>query len=218
MQERPGVIAALGAMADLRADGVSPYSVSARSSSGRRLADAAPRGPRLPRTGVYYVGQPVRHRPGRNAPAGRRCRDLVSAQYDGTALRGGRAPRGKAGAPLVWAEATRNIAAEAAYGRCGRGRQGVRGGTHITDSSCTTSAWRGGARARCSSASSLTAARHSHAEPDPSGARGAAGRGVPHAADDFRVVVGDIGGLRDEDRLAPEDVLVCYAAKSSGGR
>ena len=131
---------------------------------------------------VYYVGQPVvavvardarcrrRTRPSSPSSNTRSCRRVVDAQ---AAI----AP----GAPLVWAEASGNIAAEARYGDAGAGRRSVRQLRRTSpSSSCTTSAsspWRW-SRAPASACFESGAHHALHAEPDADRGARAAGRGV----------------------------------------
>src|SRR5205823_5967195 len=114
-KKAPGVIAAW-TMAELRADGVAhiPFPPLFKRADGAPMA-APPRTP-LAEDRVYYVGQPVAAIVAETRRQAEDAADLVSAQYEELPCVVDARRAVEAGAPLVWQQATGNIAAEAAYG------------------------------------------------------------------------------------------------------
>jgi carbon-monoxide dehydrogenase large subunit len=214
----PGVIAAW-TMADLRADGVGhiPFPPLFKRADGSPMA-APPRTP-LAEGGVCYVGQPVAAVVAETRAQAQDAAELALVEYEdlpsvvdaGSAL----AP----GAPLVWPEATGNVAAEAEYGD----RAAVDGifsrAEKIVEIELRNQRLIAMALEPRASLAQLENGRTTlyTQNQTPTGARellGALFREKPEA---FRVVVGDIGGgFGMKTGLANEDGLVCYAARKLG--
>ena len=214
----PGVIAAW-TMADLRADGVGhiPFPPLFKRADGSPMA-APPRTP-LAEGSVCYVGQPVAAVVAETRAQAQDAAELALVEYEdlpsvvdaGSAL----AP----GAPLVWPEATGNVAAEAEYGD----RAAVDGifsrAEKIVEIELRNQRLIAMALEPRASLAQLENGRTTlyTQNQTPTGARellGALFREKPEA---FRVVVGDIGGgFGMKTGLANEDGLVCYAARKLG--
>src|SRR6267143_895846 len=198
----PGVIA-VWSMADLRADGVAhiPFPPLFKRADGSPMA-APPRTP-LAEDRVYYVGQPVAAIVAETRRQAEDAADLVAARYEELPCVVDARRAVEAGAPLVWPEATGNIAAEAAYGDAG-----------AVDKALAAAAL----EPRCSIGVFADGRTTLHTQNQtPTGARELLSAVFRRRPDDFRVVVGDIGGgFGMKTGLAPEDVLVCYAAKKLG--
>src|SRR3989449_3714898 len=213
-----GVIAAWS-MAELSADGVAhiPFPPLFKRADGSPMA-APPRTP-LARDRVYYVGQRVPAIVAETRRQAEDAADLASAQYEELPCVVDARRAVEAGAPLVWPAATGNIAAEAAYGDAAAVDEALAAAAHITELElhnqrlvaaaleprCSIGVFAGGRTTLHTQNQTATGARE---------LLGAVFRGRP---EDFRVVVGDIGGgFGMKTGLAPEDVLVCYAAKKLG--
>src|SRR6266481_4007577 len=128
----PGVIATWS-MADLRADGVAhiPFPPLFKRADGSPMA-APPRSP-LAEDRVYYVGQPVAAIVAETRRQAEDAADLASAQYEELPCVVDARRAVEAGAPLIWPEATGNIAAEAAYGYAGAVEKALAAAAHITE-------------------------------------------------------------------------------------
>ncbi len=214
----PGVIAAWS-MADLRADGVAhiPFPPLFKRADGSPMA-APPRTP-LAEDRVYYVGQPVAAIVAETRRQAEDAADLVAARYEELPCVVDARRAVEAGAPLVWPEATGNIAAEAAYGDAAAVDKAFAAAAHITELELHNQRLIAAAlEPRCSIGVFAGGRTTLHTQNQtPTGARELLGAVFRTRPDDFRVVVGDIGGgFGMKTGLAPEDVLVCYAAKKLG--
>ncbi len=213
-----GVIAAWS-MADLRADGVAhiPFPPLFKRADGSPMA-APPRSP-LAGDRVYYVGQPVAAIVAETRRQAEDAADLVSAQYEELPCVVDARRAVEAGAPLVWPEATGNIAAEAAYGDAAAVDKAFAAAAHVTELELHNQRLVAAAlEPRCSIGVFADGRTTLHTQNQtPTGARELLSAVFRRRPDDFRVVVGDIGGgFGMKTGLTPEDVLVCYAAKKLG--
>src|SRR5262245_40603962 len=113
--EIPGVIAAWS-MADLRADGVKhiPFPPLFKRADGSPMA--APLRTPLAENKVFYVGQPVAAVVAETRQQALDAAELVQIEYQDLPSVVDPRQAIAAGAPLLWAEASGNVAAEAAYG------------------------------------------------------------------------------------------------------
>src|SRR5438477_498241 len=127
-----GVIAAWS-MADLRADGVAhiPFPPLFKRADGAPMA--APPRTLLAEDRVYYVGQPVVAIVAETRRQAEDAADLVSVQYEELPCVVDARRAVEAGAPLVWQQATGNIAAEAAYGDAAAVDKAFAAAAHITE-------------------------------------------------------------------------------------
>src|SRR5882672_11667840 len=127
-----GVIAAWS-MADLRGDGVGhiPFPPLFKRADGSPMA--APPRTLLAEAVVHYVGQPVAAIVAETRRQAEDAADLVSAQYEELPCVVDARRAVEPGAPLVWPEATRNIAAEAAYGDAAAVDKAFAAAAHITE-------------------------------------------------------------------------------------
>jgi carbon-monoxide dehydrogenase large subunit len=214
----PGVIAAWS-MADLSADGVAhiPFPPLFKRADGAPMA-APPRTP-LAEERVYCVGQPVAAIVAETRRQAEDAADLVSAQYEELPCVVDARRAVEAGAPLVWPGATGNVAAEAAYGDAAAVDRAFAAAAHITELELHNQRLITAAlEPRCSIGVFADGRTTLHTQNQtPTGARELLGAVFRRRPDDFRVVVGDIGGgFGMKTGLAPEDALVCYAAKKLG--
>src|SRR3989441_640938 len=198
-----GVIAAWS-MADLRADGA-PMA-------------APPRTP-LAEDRVYHVGQPVAAIVAETRRQAEDAGDLVSAQYEELPCVVDARRAVEACAPLVWQQATGNIAAEAAYGDVAAVDKAFAAAAHITELELHNQRLVAAAlEPRCSIGVFADGRTTLYTQNQtPSGARELLGAVFRRRPEEFRVVVGDIGGgFGMKTGLAPKDALVCYAAQKLG--
>src|SRR5207247_1734200 len=145
--------------------------------------------------------------------------DLVSAQYEELPCVVDARRAVEAGAPLVWQQATGNIAAEAAYGDVAAVDKAFAAAAHITELELHNQRLVAAAlEPRCSIGVFADGRTTLYTQNQtPSGARELLGAVFRRRPEEFRVAVGDIGGgFGMKTGLAPEDALVCYAAKKLG--
>ena len=214
----PGVLAAW-TLADLRADGVGhiPFPPLFKRADGSPMA--APPRTLLAEGSVYYAGQTVAAIVAATREQAVDAAELVQVDYADLPcivdVRQAVAP----GAPRVWPEAAGNVAAEASYGNPVEVEKAFKEAAHITrlelhnqrliamalEPRCSIGVLEGGRTTLYTQNQTPTGARE---------LLGAVFRAKPA---DFRVVVGDIGGgFGMKTGLAPEDALVCYAARKLG--
>src|SRR5438309_11366998 len=127
----PGVIAAWS-MADLRADGVVPIPFPPLFKRADGSPMAAPPRTLLAEARVYYAGQPVAAIVADTRRQAEDAADLVSVQYEELPCVVDARRAVEAAAPLVWLEATGNIAAEAAYGDAAAVDKAFAAAAHVT--------------------------------------------------------------------------------------
>jgi carbon-monoxide dehydrogenase large subunit len=214
----PGVIAAW-AMPDLRACGVAhiPFPPLFKRADGSPMA--APSRTPLADGVVHYVGQPVAAVVAQTRAQAQDAAELAIVVYDELPCvvdaRRAVAP----GAPLVWSQASGNIAAEAEYGDADAVAKAFAAAAHMTELELHNQRVVAVALEPRACIAVFDAGRTTlyTQNQTPTGARellGAAFREKPEA---FRVVVGDIGGgFGMKTGLTPEDVLVCHAARQLG--
>ncbi len=213
-----GVIAAWS-MVDLRADGVGhiPFPPLFKRADGSPMA-APPRTPLAEGT-VYYVGQPLAAIVARTRAEAQDAAEAALIEYEDLPsvvdAKSALAP----GAPLVWADAPGNVAAEAEYGDAAAVEAAFTRAHRIVEIELHNQRLIALALEPRASLAVFENGRTTlyTQNQTPSGARellGAVFRQKPEA---FRVVVGDIGGgFGMKTGLANEDALVCYAARKLG--
>jgi carbon-monoxide dehydrogenase large subunit len=218
VKDAPGVIAAW-TMADLRADRVGhiPFPPLFKRADGSPMA-APPRTPLAEGT-VYYVGQPLAAVVARTRAEAQDAAELALVEYEELPSVADAKSAVAAGAPLVWADAPGNVAAQAEYGDAAAVEAAFRNAHHVTSIELHNQRLIALALEPRASLALFENGRTTlyTQNQTPSGARellGAVFRQKPEA---FRVVVGDIGGgFGMKTGLANEDALVCYAARKLG--
>jgi carbon-monoxide dehydrogenase large subunit len=214
----PGVIAAWST-ADLRVDGVAHIPLPPLFNRADGSPMAAPPRTLLAEDRVYYVGQPVAAIVAETRRQAEDAADLVSVQYEELPCVVDARRAVEPDAPLVWREATGNIAAEAAYGDAAAVDKAFAAAAHITELALHNQRLVAAAlEPRCSIGVFADGRTTLHTQNQtPTGARELLSAVFRSRPDDFRVVVGDIGGgFGMKTGLAPEDALVCHAAKKLG--
>ena len=209
----PGVIAAWS-MAELRADGVGhiPFPPLFKRADGSPMA-APPRTP-LAEGKVYYVGQPVAAIIAETREQAHDAAELAAIEYEELPCVVDPRKAIEAGAPLLWPQAGGNVAAEAAYGQSTD--DVFSRAAHITTLELHNQRVIAVAmEPRCAIAVFENGRTTLYTQNQtPTGARELLAALFRAKADDFRVVIGDIGGgFGMKTGLTPEDGLVCYAAR-----
>ncbi|HEY5898148.1 MAG TPA: xanthine dehydrogenase family protein molybdopterin-binding subunit [Burkholderiales bacterium] len=218
VRKAPGVIAAWS-MADLRADGVGhiPFPPLFKRADGSPMA-APPRTPLAERT-VYYVGQPVVAVVAATRAQAQDAAELAAIDYEDLACVVDAKSAIAPGAPLVWPEAAGNIAAEASYGERAKVDEAFAKAAHVTQLELHNQRLIAMALEPRASIGVFEGGRTTlyTQNQTPSGARDLLGAVFKARPEDFRIVVGDIGGgFGMKTGLTPEDALVCYAARKLG--
>jgi carbon-monoxide dehydrogenase large subunit len=213
-----GVIAAWS-MADLRGDGVGhiPFPPLFKRADGSPMA--APPRTLLAEAIVHYVGQPVAAIVAETRAQAQDAADLAAIDYQDLPCvvdaKAALAP----GAPLVWPEASGNVAAQTEYGDAARVAEAFARAAHVTELELHNQrviAMALEPRA-CSAVFENGRTTLYTQNQTPTGARDLLGAVFRTKPDQFRIIVGDIGGgFGMKTGLAPEDALVCYAARKLG--
>jgi aerobic carbon-monoxide dehydrogenase large subunit len=214
----PGVVAAWS-MADLRADGVGhiPFPPLFKRADGSAMA-APPRTP-LADGMVHYVGQPVAAIVARTRVQAQDAAELASVEYEDLPCVVDAKAAIAPGAPQVWPQAPDNVAAEAQYGDAGAVRAAMAKAAHVTELALRNQrviAMALEPRACLALHENGRTTLHTQNQ-TPTGARELLGAVFRVKPDEFRILVGDIGGgFGMKTGLTPEDALVCYAARKLG--
>ena len=211
----PGVIAAW-CMADLAADGVGhiPFPPLFKRADGSPMA--APLRTPLAEAQVHYVGQPVAALVAATRQQAQDAADLAMIEYEDLPCVVDARQAVAPGAPLVWPEATGNIAAEAAYGDASVVEKAFTTAAHVTHLELHNQRIVAMAMEPRASIAVFDAGRTTlyTQNQTPTGARELLGAVFKRKPEEFRIVVGDIGGgFGMKTGLSPEDALVCYAAR-----
>ena len=213
-----GVIAAW-TMAELRADGVGhlPFPPLFKRADGSPMA-APPRTP-LAEGEVRYVGQPVVAIVAETRVQAQDAAELASIDYDDLPCVVDAKAAIAPGAPLVWPQASGNVAAEAEYGDRAAVQAAVARAAHVTEIELHNQrviAMALEPRA-CIGVHEKGRSTLYTQNQTPTGARELLGAVFRAKAEDFRIIVGDIGGgFGMKTGLTPEDALVCYGARKLG--
>jgi aerobic carbon-monoxide dehydrogenase large subunit len=218
VKKAPGVIAAW-TMADLQGDGVGhiPFPPLFKRADGSPMA--APPRTLLAEGTVYYVGQPVAAIVAQSRVQAQDAAELAAVEYQDLPSVVDARSALAAGAPLVWAQAPGNVAAEAEYGDAAAVASAFGKAHHVTTLELHNQRLIALALEPRASLAAFEDGRTTlyTQNQTPSGARellGAVFREKPEA---FRVVVGDIGGgFGMKTGLGIEDALVCYGARKLG--
>ncbi len=213
-----GVIAAW-TMADLRADGVGhmPFPPLFKRADGSPMA-APPRTP-LAEGSVYYVGQPVAAIVATTRAQAQDAAELAAIEYEDLPSVVDAESAIAPGAPLVWPQATGNVAAEAEYGDAAAVNAAFARAHRVVDIELQNQRLIAMALEPRASAAVFENGRTTlyTQNQTPTGARELLGAVFGQKPEAFRVVVGDIGGgFGMKTGLGNEDALVCYAARKLG--
>ncbi|MBC7803788.1 MAG: xanthine dehydrogenase family protein molybdopterin-binding subunit, partial [Candidatus Parcubacteria bacterium] len=211
----PGVLAVYTA-AELKADdlGHIPFPPLFKRADGAPMG--APLRTALAEGVAYFAGQPVAAIVAETRAQAADAAELVSIDYEELPCVVSPAQAIEPGAPLIWPEAPGNISAQVRYGDAAAVEQAMAKAAHVTELSLHNQ--RVAAmplEPRCSVAE-YTGGRWTlyTQTQQPTGTRDALAAVFKAKPDQFRVVVGDLGGgFGMKTGLYPEDALVCYAAK-----
>jgi carbon-monoxide dehydrogenase large subunit len=213
-----GVIAAW-TMADLRGDGVGhiPFPPLFKRADGSPMA-APPRTP-LAEAVVHYVGQPVAAIVAETRAQAQDAADLAAIDYQDLPCVVDAKAAVAPDAPLVWPEASGNVAAQTEYGDAAKVAEAFARAAHVTELELHNQrviAMALEPRA-CSAVFENGRTTLYTQNQTPTGARDLLGAVFRTKPDQFRIIVGDIGGgFGMKTGLTPEDALVCYAARKLG--
>src|SRR6267378_314960 len=218
VQKAPGVIAAW-TMAELRADGVGhiPFPPLFKRADGSPMA--APPRTLLADGEVRYVGQPVVAIVAQTRVQAQDAAELASIEYDDLPCIVDAKTAIAAGAPVVWQQAAGNIAAEAEYGDRAAVQAAMASAARVTEIELHNQrviAMALEPRACLGVPENGRTTLYTQNQ-TPTGARELLGVVFREKAENFRIIVGDIGGgFGMKTGLTPEDALVCYAARKLG--
>jgi carbon-monoxide dehydrogenase large subunit len=213
-----GVIACWSS-ADLRAEGLGhiPFPPLFKRADGSPMA--APLRALLAEGEVLYVGHPVAAIVAQTRAQAQDAAELVSVDYEDLPCVVDARQAVQPGAPLVWPQASGNIAAEAEYGDRAAVQAAFDKAAHVTtvenrNQRVIAMALEPRACAAVHEEGRTTLYTQNQT---PTGARELLGAVFKTKPDAFRVRVGDIGGgFGMKTGLTPEDALVCYAARKLG--
>jgi carbon-monoxide dehydrogenase large subunit len=217
-RQAEGVLAAW-TMADLRADGVGhiPFPPAFKRADGSPMA-APPRTP-LAEDVVRYVGQPVVAVVAQTRAQAQDAAELAVVEYEDLPCVTDALAAAAPGAPLVWPEASGNIAAEAVYGDSAATEKAFAEAAHVTTLELHNQRLVAVAMEPRACIGVIEGGRTTlyTQNQTPTGARELLGAVFRAKPEDFRVVNGDIGGgFGMKTGLTPEDALVCHAARKLG--
>jgi carbon-monoxide dehydrogenase large subunit len=214
----PGVLGAW-TMAELRADGVGPipFPPLFKRADGSPMA-APPRTP-LAEGRAYYVGQPVAAIAAGTREQAQDAAELAVVDYEDLPCVTDAKRALEPGAPRIWEAAAGNVSAEIRHGDAKKTEEAFARAAHVTRLSlhnqrlnamameprCAIAVFEGGRW-------TLTTQNQT-----PTGAREGLGAAFGAKPEQFRVVVGDLGGgFGMKTGLANEEAVVCFAARKLG--
>ena len=217
-RKAPGVLAAW-TIQDLRADGVGhiPFPPLFKQADGSPM-EAPPR-VLLAEDRVYYVGEPVAAIVATTRDQAEDAAEQIMLEYEDLPCVVDAERALEPDAPQLWPGAPGNVAAESAYGDPKAAETAFAGAAHVVEIElhnqrlianaieprCAIGVFDGGRTTLVTQNQTST------------GARELLGAVFGAKPEDFRVMVGDIGGgFGMKTGLTPEDALVCYAAKKLG--
>jgi aerobic carbon-monoxide dehydrogenase large subunit len=214
-RKQKGVIAAWS-MADLKADGVGhmPFPAVFKRPDGEPMA--APLRTPLAEGTAYYAGHPVAAVIAETREQAQDAAELVAVEYQELPSVVSPAKAIEPGAPAIWPEAPGNISAEVRYGDAAAVKRAMAQAAHVVEIGL------GNQRVaalplepRCALAEFATGRWTIYTQTQqPTGARELLAAAFNTKVEQFRVVVGDIGGgFGMKTGAYPEDALVCYAAR-----
>ena len=214
----PGVIAAWS-MQDLKVDGVGviPVPMLFKRADGTPMV-VPPRYP-LAESRVFYVGQSVVAVVAGTRAQAQDAAEQVVIEYEPLPAVVDAKRAVAADAPQLWADAAGNVAAEARMGDARAVNEAFKNAVHVTEIELHNQRLIINAiEPRCAigmqQGERITLYTQSQT---PTGARQLLADVFKRKPEDFRVVIGDIGGgFGLKTGLSPEDVLVCHATRKLG--
>src|SRR3954471_15143911 len=215
VKSAPGVIAAW-TMADLRADGVGhiPFPPLFKRADGSPMA--APLRTPLADGTVHFVGQAVVAVVAQTRAQAQDAAEQASIDYEDLPCVVDATEALAPGAAQVWPQAPGNVAAEATYGDAAAVKAAMQRAAHVTELELRNQrviAMALEPRACIGVFENGRTALYTQNQ-TPTGARELLGAVFKTPPEEFRILVGDIGGgFGMKTGLTPEDVLVCYAAR-----
>ena len=213
-----GVLAAW-TMADLKGDGVGhiPFPPLFKRADGSPMA--APPRTLLAEGTAFYVGQPVVAVVAATRVQAQDAAELVNVEYEDLPCVVDAKQAVAPGAPLVWPQAPGNVAAETEYGDARAVKDAFARAAHVSELELHNQrviALALEPRACMALHENGRTTLHTQNQ-TPTGARDLLGAVFKAKPDEFRIMVGDIGGgFGMKTGLTPEDALVCYAARKLG--
>ena len=214
----PGVLGVF-TMADLRADGVGhiPFPPLFKQAGGEPMA--APLRTPLAEGTAYYAGHPVAAVVAVTRVQAQDAAELVAIEYAELPCVVDPRRAIEPGAPLLFPAAPGNISAESRYGDPAAVAAAFAGAAHVTSVELHNQRLIATALEPRSATANFENGRwtlHTQTQ-QPTGTRDALAAAFKTKPEQFRVVVGDIGGgFGMKTGLYPEDAIVCYAAKKLG--
>jgi len=214
----PGVVGAWS-MAELRADGVGhiPFPPLFKRADGSPMA-APPRTP-LAEGKAYYVGQQLAAIAAETREQAQDAAELVAVEYEDLPCVTDAKRALAADAPEIWREATGNVSAESRHGDAAKTDEAFARAAHVTKISLHNQRLNAMAlEPRCSLAVYEGERWTLYTQNQtPTGARESLAAVFRTKPEQFRVVVGDMGGgFGMKTGLANEDAVLCYAARKLG--
>ena len=214
-REAPGVVAVYTA-ADLKADGIGhmPFPAVFKRPDGEPMA--APLRTPLAEGTAYYAGHPVAAVIAGTRAQAQDAAELVVIEYQELPSVVSPAKAIEPGAPAIWSEAPGNISAEVRYGDAAAVKPAMAQAAHVVEIALVNQ--RVAAlplEPRCALAEFAAGRWTIYTQTQqPTGARELLAAAFKTKVEQFRVVVGDIGGgFGMKTGAYPEDALVCYAAR-----
>ena len=214
-RKAPGVVAVYTA-ADLKADGLGPIPFPPIF----KRADGAPMGA-PPRTlladGVaYYAGHPVAAVVAETRAQAQDAAELVAVEYEELPCVVHPARAIEPGAPQLWPEAPGNVSAQARYGDAAAVANAMAQAAHVTELALhnqRVAAMPLEPRAALAEFAGGRWTLYTQTQ-QPTGTRESLAAVFRTKQEQFRVVVGDLGGgFGMKTGLYPEDAIACYAAR-----
>jgi len=214
----PGVLA-VWSIEDLKRDGIGhiPFPPLFKQADGSPME--APLRTLLADGTVYHVGQAVVAIVAGTREQAQDAAERVSVEYDELPCVTDPRRAIDAGAPQLWPEAPNNIAAESRYGDAKACDAAFAKAAHVVELALHNQRLIANAiEPRCSVAVHEAGRTTLYTQNQTStGARQLLGDVFQTKPEDFRIIVGDIGGgFGMKTGLTPEDALVCYAARTLG--
>src|SRR5919202_2987375 len=206
-------------MAERRSDGVGhiPFPPLFKRADGSPMA-APPRTP-LAEGMVHFVGHAVAAIVAQTRVQAQDAAELVAIDYEDLPCVVDAKAAIERGAPQVWPQAPGNVAAEASYGDAAAVKAAMQQAAHVTELELHNQRVIAMALEPRACIGVFEQGRTTlyTQNQTPTGARELLGAVFRAKAEEFRVVVGDIGGgFGMKTGLKPEDALVCYAARKLG--
>ena len=214
----PGVVGAW-TMAELRADGVGPipFPPLFKRADGSPMA-APPRTP-LAEATAYYVGQAVAAVAAETREQAQDALERIAADFEELPCVVDALAAAAPGAPQLWPQAPGNISAEIRHGDAAKTDAAFAKAARIVRLQLHNQRLNAMALEPRSSAAVFEAGRWTlyTQNQTPTGARDALAATFKAKPEDFRVVVGDLGGgFGMKTGLANEDAVLCFVARKLG--